>query len=142
MREIKFRAWDKIAKKYMIPWPDGFSILGETTCFDLIGMQLKERNPEKTTLEMLNDVEIEQFTGLLDKQGKGIYEGDVVEQGNGVISQIIWSTILNGWAAEFISGLYPGAEGQLWDTVIRAMGGFEVIGNIHDNPELLEEPDK
>jgi len=40
MREIKFRAWDKIAKKFMWPWPDGFHLLGETTCFDLIGQQL------------------------------------------------------------------------------------------------------
>lgn len=65
-RETKFRAWDKVAKKYMKPWPDGFHILGETTCFDLIGMQLKDRNPEKTVLEMLNDVEIEQYTGRED----------------------------------------------------------------------------
>ena len=49
MREIKFRAWDKIAKKFMWPWPDGFHLLGETTCFDLIGQQLKERSPEKNT---------------------------------------------------------------------------------------------
>ena len=78
MRPLKFRAWDKVSKKFLRPWPDGFAILGETTCFDLIGMQLKERNHEKTILEMLDDVIITQFTSLHDRHGKEIWEGDKV----------------------------------------------------------------
>lgn len=81
MRELKFRAWDKVGKKFLIPWPEGFHILGETTCFDLIGMQLKERTPEKSTLEMLDDVIIEQFTGLTDKNGVEGYHKDICTDG-------------------------------------------------------------
>lgn len=73
MRELKFRAWYNREKKYLYPWPDGFAIFGETTCFDLIGQQLG-----KDTLEKLNDVVIEQYTNFKDSDGKEIYEGDIV----------------------------------------------------------------
>ena len=77
-RPLQFRAWDKLQGKFLYPYPEAFNILGEVTCFDLIGEQLKEFTPEKTTLERLNDVIITQYTGLNDKNGKKIFEGDIV----------------------------------------------------------------
>ena len=125
MREKKFRAWDKIAKKFLYPWPDGFHILGETTCFDLIGQQLKERNPEKSTLSMLNDIEITEYTGRKDKDGKEIYEKDIVEEGGG-------------------RGVVEWDELQLkyqYKTCFGTAGfyGFigKVIGNIYENKDLI-----
>ena len=146
MREIKFRAWDKVAKKFLHPWPDGFHILGETTCFDMIGMQLKERNPEKTVLEMLNDVEIMQFTGLKDKKGIEIYEGDIIELAENTYGEtelpircvVKWND--KGFYQLWRNGLI---HWKFWRKDTYHNTGYrknwKVIGNIHQNPKLLEQ---
>ena len=143
-RELKFRAWDKVAKKFLHPYPDGFHILGETTCFDLIGMQLKERNPEKTTLEMLNDVVIEQFTGLKDKNGTEIYEGDIVQHlrfgdKRWQIGEVIWAEEMAAW---LVKHWYNKAKSdKFWSTRFEEilLDEIEIIGNIHTTPELMEQ---
>jgi uncharacterized phage protein (TIGR01671 family) len=134
MREIKFRAWDKVAKKFLFPWPEGFYILGETTCFDLIGHQLKERSPEKSTLEMLNDVEIMQYTGLKDRNGKEIYEGDVCKD-----------ICINGneYAPLFVifdEGAFSLKYSESYIPCLCDidLDHIEIVGNIYENPELME----
>lgn len=82
-------------------------------------------------------ISIEQSTGLKDKYGKLIYEGDIVkfkfgnEYRNGKVeySQTIWS-ISN---AEFINRAYVGGA------LINMYSESEVIGNIYENSELLSE---
>ena len=49
MRNLKFRAWDNLQKKYLWPYPNGFNVLGEVTCFNLIEQQCSEFNPDKLT---------------------------------------------------------------------------------------------
>jgi uncharacterized phage protein (TIGR01671 family) len=145
MRTIKFRAWDKISQKYLYPWPDGFGILGETTCFDLIGQQLKERNPEKTIMEMLDDVILEQFTGLLDKKGKEIYEGDIVrckgsswktDDSYDYTAEIIWSE--DGFGTKRNIMVHKRLSWCI-DNKKPKPNTVEVVGNIHEQPESNEK---
>lgn len=88
-REIKFRAWDTRGKSWLYPYPEGFHLFGETTCFDLIRDQMHERYPGESSLLLMNEVELMQYTGLKDKNGiTDIYEGDIIDMSGNVRGNI------------------------------------------------------
>ena len=108
------------------------------------GSLLKD-NPQKTYYivdnedgsgrEVLEET-VGQYTGLKDKNAKEIYEGDIVAYiEDGSIGKITWNKEEAGF---YISMLLEdgGFEEEMMCDYIR---GIEVIGNIYDNPELLEE---
>jgi len=81
----------------------------------------------------------EQFTGLHDKNGKEIYEGDIIQWNirdylGGGISEIIWEKDL----AQF--GFKAPNQFGIWH--IETADEFEVIGNIHENGDLLNDTDE
>ena len=70
-----------------------------------------------------------QFTGLTDKNGKKIFEGDIVRvDADGDILAIM-----------YCERGYFCADNNAWWEFIDELGNFEIIGNIHDNKELLGE---
>jgi uncharacterized phage protein (TIGR01671 family) len=81
-----------------------------------------------------------QFTGLTDKNGKKIFEGDVVRHWNGSedgydTGCVYWDAGYCGWRRTTDGSFHKG----LVDTYrMSASCDYEIIGNIHDNPELLE----
>lgn len=77
-----------------------------------------------------------QYTGLLDKNGKRIFEGDICRNTRtGEIVSVKW----HGTMAGFVWSKRKGKE-HLYDfgELFRAHDNYEVIGNIYDNPELVE----
>lgn len=137
MREIKFRAFSKKHKK-MIYFDDGVSIdLNDKREFTslIIGFKLGEHAVDETLYS--NDFELMQFTGLKDKNGKEIYEGDIVKFGAVMMQlneQIVGLIVYNDLGAAF-SIKTGNIERPIWSI---AEGIKEIIGNIYENPELLE----
>lgn len=111
-RVFKFRAWDNV--DYMSK-PFGFHDL------------------HTRKIEFTSDATIMQFTGCIDKNGKEIYEGDIVKDDTtGSIWAVSWNAEAAGWTDKqdnpYSYGLYKSLEHCM-----------EVIGNIYENPDMLEE---
>lgn len=77
-------------------------------------------------------VEIMQYTGLKDKNGMEIYEGDILWDSGEYYSPVIWSEDYSGWFIQTYDGPEP-----LWEMAKESV----IAGNIYDNPELLKEGD-
>lgn len=119
MRQIKFRAWDG-SKMY------------EPAIVNGKDWNLMEDRP-------IEGFTLMQLTGLVDKNGKDIYEGDVVRcgYGTGVVTYNVGCFMVE-WiddkeALMELLGLNRKFSRQREDEE-----AFEVIGNIHENPELLK----
>ena len=139
MREIKFRAWDKKTKKMRAVNSIVFHY--EEECFDFDNSRLpkvvnlwgKDIIEDKVIVlhREIKDVELMRYTGLKDKNGKEMYEGDIVE----VTEEDEYLHL--EWDEDTASFVMSGRHFELdfdsyWSYEI------EVIGNKFDNPELLE----
>lgn len=122
----KLRAWDKLDK-----------IISEVLSIDfLINVaELYYRKEDEQYVKPFSDIILEQSTGLKDKNGKEIFEGDIVEYHHlGIVKAVV--VYKNGsWYLDNIA-----QENQL-DLLWTECELGEVIGNIHENPELLEVED-
>lgn len=121
---IKFRAWYMPFRKYGAMQEMVYSRASHI-------LALAETEPEKYIPE--------QFTGLKDVKGKDIYVGDIiVSKPNGTtyespkIGVVTRSKISPGWCYETVTDEY-----NIWTS--GKYRTYEIIGNVHENPELLEE---
>ena len=82
-----------------------------------------------------------QFTGLVDKNGKKIFEGDIIKTVTNSFDRDEFITEIKFGARSGVQGFYL-ANGRMMfyfgQKDLTVMNDTEVIGNIHDNPELLE----
>jgi uncharacterized phage protein (TIGR01671 family) len=130
MREIKFRAWYKSVERMQyfqgIKWMLSYNgeeklIIGDDFHDDYYDSEIV---PE--------DFELMQYTGLKDKNNKEIYEGDIINQTtatgtDGHIEQVI-----------FLLGIFgTQSKGRGFNNLNNWTN--EVIGNIYENPELVNE---
>lgn len=137
MREIKFRAWDKKTRKLRqvvnIVFNAGFMQEPNDNSVKLVWLKGYDIIEQKDIMfDRENNFELMQYTGLKDKNGKEIYEGDIV--GDKEIKWVVkWNIHRMGFS------LYPTTE-QLYDEMpinVDNKLGFEIIGNIYENPELI-----
>jgi len=132
MREILFRG--KLADQD--EWVEGsLVLLGEDTMIFAV-----RDFPEGTGMFSVASETVGQYTGLHDQNGKKIFEGDIIKSYQGKILAVKFGQYRddeevvsgNGW---YVSGEYGTLSfDERW-------GGHEVIGNIHDNPELYISED-
>ena len=124
MREIKYKAYIK-SLKWIVPV--------ERINFDVrtVEVDLSSGNGDTCDYDF-DEVELMQFTGLKDKNGKEIYEGDVTKHhSHNTISKWIYSSRY----LQFMSLESDGTHRYYFDI---DKDKLEVIGNIYQNPELME----
>lgn len=132
MREILFKA----KRKDNGEWVEGY--YRRIPCMGMLEHYIMPRNPKNRMEQYAIDPDtLCQYTGLTDKNGRKIWENDIVQawsEGSNAIGKVIRRVdglyiMYPAYQKKEFWGLYPNKNGK---TTV------EVIGNIFDNPELLE----
>lgn len=132
---FRYRAWDKRYKYYCYDVQDVYDSApsGSSWCSGAFS-------------SFLNDeyYDLEQCTGLKDKNGKLIFEGDILSTSNTNHKYDVWEKEDFGYAAVVWNKEKACFRGSNWTwerigaESIYCLNFVEVVGNIHENPELLE----
>jgi len=123
MREIKFRAYSIVNRKI---WDVRSILEPRYICPDGSVLLARENNPSDDGEVDINLVELMQYTGLKDKNGKEIYEGDILDG----LWECYWIDIKAMFAFRKFNNI-AAMCGQEFSTT------REIIGNIYEHPQLL-----
>lgn len=115
MREIKFRAWDKSNK--------------EMNNIESINFQERRVYKDIVSYRKFNDIELMEYTGLKDMKGKEIYEGDILFESS---SEEYFKVVFENGSFRAEADGYS-LDLEDYDDIC------EVVGNIYENPELMED---
>lgn len=133
MKNIKFRAWDSQTKRFI---QDDVDVENRENhdlgnyALDPSGVLYFFQSDEggMSVFEKKN-AEIMQSTGLKDKNGKEIYEGDILKKA-GIVS---WNDVEVRWSCVDIEW----NDNREWHDMLYLTTPLEIIGNIYENPELI-----
>ena len=137
MRELKFRVWDKANNRYLRRDSTGIDNLGNIIDFE--SCDEDDRGVHNVRVLGKNDMGFttEQYTGLHDKNGKEIYEGDILsiprrkDKKKDKLYTVVWHKTharLN----------FANTNGEFGEISIGKIMRSQIVGNIHENSELLE----
>ena len=129
MREIKFRAWDKVSKMY---YSGDYDFHFTKSWY----VQEKEKPWEMNVLVSSTTGILMQYTGLKDKNGKEAYFGDLIKlwEDRKVVYEIRWGSIMGRIFLHHLDK--NGDSGYQYGSDIQE---GKIVGNIYENPELLKE---
>jgi uncharacterized phage protein (TIGR01671 family) len=132
MREIKFRAFHKQEQKMYPVWGTLLNGVYLASPGDLVNQRYFDNT---LTCVDIAEVELMQYTGLTDKQGKEIYEGDIVKCYNGVVD-VHFNSVIE-WQVEHIQDDCSDVPLQVAGFIIGSLAEVEVVGNIYEHQDLL-----
>ena len=125
MMEIKFRAWDKENEEMI--YGVGITPISDTS----IPYKVADEDESFQNFSYYPDSVLMQFTGVKDRKGIKIYDGDLIT-GGGLLApfELYWNTpSAEWWVAR--------GNDEGWKTSLSCSKKHEVVGNIYENPELL-----
>lgn len=134
MRVIKFRAWDNKNNRMIQFEP----LSGVWDCEANTVIEAQAIDDDQSLRPPGNDCVLMQYTGLKDKNDCEIYEGDIISHSGAYSSTVTWTMSTGnydeGWVGFNLSPDYD-YDGE---EVLTTLKTVEVIGNIHEHPELLK----